>query len=370
VEQIPEIDLTPITAATLFLPIPTTDPLTTLLTKYIPDAELRPHRDLSGDWHRTDFHTLVMTNSWRALATMARDRIVYANNHDWNLILGLWHIRLTCLARLRLFNQTIAECSNLYVVLNDVEPESAREFVFNQILPFELEVLHARIRYWEGNSFGYLDSLSLILRKCKLKCKSADETTLPTWKERAARICLIIASQLLEMKSHAAASKLLTPLCTSSPELRSAVARIYLQAGQIEIAGKHVAIVEQDPLASETTKLLNRALLSVARGDWQDALARLEQLIAKDPENAMIANNLAVAYLTVGRVREATDILEHTLKTDPGAVTAAEPLLFNLSTLYELRSATVTDKKRDLLIEVAKWSGDGIRTTCLKLPSL
>lgn len=39
------------------------------------------------------------------------------------------------------------------------------------------------------------------------------------------------------------------------------------------------------------------------------------------------------------------------------------------ATLYELRSATAMDKKRDLLVEVAKWSGDGLKTNCLKMPS-
>ena len=38
------------------------------------------------------------------------------------------------------------------------------------------------------------------------------------------------------------------------------------------------------------------------------------------------------------------------------------------ATLYELRSHTVMEKKRALLIEVAKWSGDGLRPTALKLP--
>lgn len=38
------------------------------------------------------------------------------------------------------------------------------------------------------------------------------------------------------------------------------------------------------------------------------------------------------------------------------------------ATLYELRSTAAIDKKRGLLIEVAKWSGDGLRTSCLKMP--
>ena len=41
---------------------------------------------------------------------------------------------------------------------------------------------------------------------------------------------------------------------------------------------------------------------------------------------------------------------------------------FGLTTLYELRSMTRFEKK-ELLIEVAKWSGDGPKTHCLKMPA-
>ena len=69
----------------------------------------------------------------------------------------------------------------------------------------------------------------------------------------------------------------------------------------------------------------------------------------------------------------------------PATIVTAEPFLFNLcechhsylvfmtdvpiATLYELRSAAGADKKRELLVAVAKWAGDGLRTTCLKLPT-
>ena len=39
------------------------------------------------------------------------------------------------------------------------------------------------------------------------------------------------------------------------------------------------------------------------------------------------------------------------------------------ATLYELRYANAIDRKRELLVEVAKWSGDGLKTSCLKLPT-
>ena len=115
----------------------------------------------------------------------------------------LWYLRLASLARLRLYNQTSVECTNLFVVLNGIEPPEAREYVFNRILPFELEVMQTRLKYWSGDHMGYLDALNALLNKCRTKARSAasgDVTTIPMWKERGARICLIIASQMVEMK--------------------------------------------------------------------------------------------------------------------------------------------------------------------------
>jgi hypothetical protein len=109
---------------------------------------------------------------------------------------------LSCLARLRLFNQTSAECTNLFTVLNAIEPPDTREFVFERLLPFELEVMQTRLRYWAGDHMGYLDVLNALLKKCRTKCRQSgnDPTLVPMWKERGARVCLIIASQLVEMK--------------------------------------------------------------------------------------------------------------------------------------------------------------------------
>ena len=49
---------------------------------------------------------------------------------------------------------------------------------------------------------GYLDALYVLLKKCRMKCRQSgnDPTLVPMWKERGARVCLIIASQLVEMK--------------------------------------------------------------------------------------------------------------------------------------------------------------------------
>lgn len=65
-------------------------------------------------------------------------------------------------------------------------------------------MLHARLKYWTGDHMGYLDALAGLLGLCKTKARAAnakaDSMTAGMWKERGARICLIMASQLIEMK--------------------------------------------------------------------------------------------------------------------------------------------------------------------------
>ncbi|KAI0953947.1 hypothetical protein AcW1_006737 [Taiwanofungus camphoratus] len=374
-DEAPQLYLPGLTLPTMFLPIPNTDPITVLLTKYI-SPDRRPARDLTGNWQGADFHTLVMTNSWRALARMARDRIVEADPEDLALVLSLWYLRLSCLARLRLFNQTSAECTNLFAVLNAVEPAASRQWLFDKILPFELEVLYAKLKYWAGDHMGYLDALSALLKRCKAKARQAkaDAAGAGMWQERGARVCLIIASQLIEMNDLAAAAKLLEPLCKqgdgpTSPYVQSAVGRVYIQGGCIGMAAKHFTAVAEDPTADSSLKAMNKALLASADGDWPRATEVLQEILAADPENYIAINNLSVALLSQGKLQESIQLLEDAIKASPSTTLMAEPLLFNISTMYELHSTAGIDQKRELLIEVAKWAGDGLRTTCLKMPT-
>jgi len=175
------------------------------------------------------------------------------------------------------------------------------------------------------------------------------------------------------VKDFAAAVHLLEPLAmqgsTSTSALRSAIARIYLRAGYISKASEHFAVVKADPEATQITKDMNDAFLASAEGDWQRTTEILKNLLANDPDNFVAINHLSVALLSQGNIKESIDVLEAALQSSPSTVVVAEPFLFNLSTLYELRSATAAEKKRDLLVEVAKWSGDGLKVACLKMPS-
>ncbi|KAG9313065.1 hypothetical protein JVU11DRAFT_6505 [Chiua virens] len=208
----------------------------------------------------------------------------------------------------------------------------------------------------------------------------AAEANLSMWLERVARVCLILASQMIEMNDYQAAINLLAPLCTQrtaptlqptpSPELHAALARIYILSGNLAKAEEHFSIAASAAANAESDAfMMNAALMATASGDWPRAEEALTDLVAKQPENFTAMNNLAVTLLCQGRIKKGIDLLETALKTSPSSVVVAEPFLFNLSTMYELRSTAAIDKKRELLIEVAKWSGDGLKTSCLKMPS-
>lgn len=102
------------------------------------------------------------------------------------------------LSRLHFFNQAATECCSLFSILDGSHPHEMHAYIYEHIVPFELEVLKTCIAYWEGDVLSYLDTLLVLLRRCKSAAGSPEETSM--WKERAARILLIQASQLLEMK--------------------------------------------------------------------------------------------------------------------------------------------------------------------------
>ncbi|KAH8116437.1 hypothetical protein DFH11DRAFT_1580573 [Phellopilus nigrolimitatus] len=254
-----------------------------------------------------------MTNNWRALARMARDRIVSSTARDVELILN-----------------AAAECENLFSVLATIEPPTARAYVLARLLPFELEVLRARCAYWAGDHIGYLDDMSALLRRCRSSARAArDPAEQAMWKERGARMSLIVASQLVEMKVRVQTAVL---FCTNSaaPALRSAIARIYLQGGFLAAAAAHFDAVDVDPDAESTLKDMNAIVRAAAEGNWQAAAARARALLEREPENVAAINNYAVALLGMGRVKEGIQILADALQASPSATTTTEPYLFNL----------------------------------------
>ncbi|KAG9114915.1 hypothetical protein FRC07_007585 [Ceratobasidium sp. 392] len=285
-----EIVVQGINHPSLFLPIPATDPLNALLSKYIP-LEARPQRDLVGRYEEQTLDALVMSNSWRALARMAKDQIVGSPESDTVMILDLWSLRLSSLARMRLFNQATAECSNLYSVLGTVSPPSA----LRRIVPYELDVLHARAMYWAGDIRGYLDELVRLTRMCKRATRAGGGVKAAVgsvWAERGVRTGMLIVTQLVELQDYVGALSILRPLADSpnaSPELVFALARIMMESGDSGSAHALSTRVTASPNADEVTQALTRALEAAMLGRWEEAEEVLRKALQVEKDNAVVS---------------------------------------------------------------------------------
>lgn len=109
------------------------------------------------------------------------------------------------------------------------------------------------------------------------------------------RLLIFFFFLLLSKKDFTAATALLEPLATQQPpsssyELRSALGRVYLQAGQLDQAELHFAAVaapaggDSDVVVPETTKALNAAFMASARGEWDEAGKILRGLLEEAQE--------------------------------------------------------------------------------------
>ncbi|ELU44285.1 hypothetical protein AG1IA_01692 [Rhizoctonia solani AG-1 IA] len=356
---------------TLFLPLPTTDPLNALLSKHIP-AEARPHRDLVGRYEEQTLETLVVCS----MIFPKHGSLLMAGHSDVKQLACIGangerpncrdsfcrhdagtRCKLTSLARMRLFNQATAECSNLYSVLNAISPPSVRR----QIVPYELDVFYARTIYWSGDLKGYLDELTRLIRLCKSMARRDEKPgSWGIWTERGMRTGMMVVTQLIEMQDYPGALSILRPLAIAPKapsETRFALARIMMEAGDTKSVKLTLEGVETDAI----TQALEAAML----GRWEEAEEMLRKAHEDEKENGVVSRFGPCHSFT----DEAIALLESMLKVSPASFVAVEPFLYNLATLYELRSNAAADRKRNMLREVAQWGGDGIKTSALKLPS-
>src|SRR5262245_12819949 len=117
-----------------------------------------------------------MMNSWRAIAKFARDRLVAASPGQVQAILEVrtfpfaryksypcslphqfWTLRLTSLARLRLYNHATAETMALFSAISAIKPPEAQKHVL-ELIPLDLQLARARVRYWANDHMGYIDA--------------------------------------------------------------------------------------------------------------------------------------------------------------------------------------------------------------------
>ncbi|KAJ1555302.1 Trafficking protein particle complex subunit 12, partial [Cladochytrium tenue] len=433
------------TDSATFLPLPAGDAVADAVTRAFPaggamaaTATAARHSALltAADAERVHglrraLAALLRARAWRAAAELARVRLVGLAAVDTvavapadlpsaaqalvDDIMQLWLVRLVALERLRRADIARAELGRL----GDLDASALRYDAHPQLFPptstaaalsgsmvsFELRVFAARLPALLGSpadAVARLYRLVLEAKRATLACRpdvgTADVDAGAQWCARASQLQLLIATLYADMKDFRLALAVLDGVAHThphDPDLHSALARLYLQYGNVDAARRcfdHVelllapasgpadaiAVDATDPAtdsAAAATALprrpdlvhANRAFAAMSAGEWASARGHLFAQLDARPGRAGAASNLAAAQLYAGSVGRALASLE-SLAVELPAVAANSPhVLFNLATLFDLVDASADRKRRALVGVVAPAAGDDLDPACLKL---
>ncbi|KAG0274190.1 Trafficking protein particle complex subunit 12 [Linnemannia exigua] len=396
-------------AHNMFHEITMTDAMNDLMVKHIP-ADQRVLRDWSGlteaeqrQASRSEIlHELTINNSWRAMTRYTRSQILMTPSEYILELINLWYARLLALVKLGQYEMAQAELDqlgDLYGPQYRYENYAPDSFAIQGIqsleqphgdgirrgcmVPFEMFILKARLQGYLGDIYEAIDQLyELIMRSKKFEaiCQVSDDLIgIKQWQDIAGQLHLMVLNYLVELKDYPTATKHARDLSRKYPHdvnFQSGLGRLYLQLGDLVRAEEvfkevdtmvksHHSEAEQAHFCLQLT--MNRALLAVTQGQWLVAKAAFEEVLAQEPENLAATNNLAVCELYAGQLNEAIPRVEKLMFAYPTSAGTSEPLVFNMATLYELRTEGSFRKKQQVMVEVSKWAGDQFNVSMFKI---
>ncbi|KPJ14161.1 Tetratricopeptide repeat protein 15 [Papilio machaon] len=276
----------------------------------------------------------------------------------------------------------------LYVMLDIIQrfyPE-AYENRTGSLVPFSLRLLIAELPGHVGKPEEAADRLYVMLDIIQRMLsnlqqgKSEDGSGTITEPDKLESIRLWTGRQtrVLHSIDYRLASKILVSLekQASSPAqkraLSSALCRLWLLAGHLKAAMLHLEDARETRHhlcpTPDVREYVDLGLIDIAYGKYQDAYNNFARAAEQEPTNIMVANNLSVCLLYMGRLKEAIAVLQKAINSDPERG-LNESLLINLCTLYELESSKTNEKKLNLLRMLCKHKSDTIPNVleCLKL---
>ncbi|KAF2731747.1 hypothetical protein EJ04DRAFT_544986 [Polyplosphaeria fusca] len=307
--------------------------------------------------------SLLATGHYRLAAIAAARNIVQAPSAaDHDTLFHLLHVRLACLCLVHEHSLAAQESK----VLGDLNSFFYRHpFTNAHLVPWALRVLAVRLAAlgygeWRKGIMGYYE----LARECRediIRADSEEEKAL--WRVRLRDCGVRVANVLVEMGELEGAGHHLHTLSTpadvaSSPEAKETLlmeALVWLRIGDIRAA--RLCLSTASSISSPT--LLDQALqalIQLANSEYTAAASSFQALHQEYPDDAMIAQNLAVALLYTGRIAEARDLLTEITDTSP----PFHSLMFNLSTIYELCTERNRERKVALAEKMAARKGDGV----------
>ncbi|KAH7088150.1 hypothetical protein FB567DRAFT_548242 [Paraphoma chrysanthemicola] len=307
----------------------------------------------------TPLSTLLYTGHYRLAAISAARSIVTGSPSDHSTLLHLLHTRLACLCLLNLHALAAQESK----VLGDLSSAYYRHPLTGaHLVPWDLRVLCVRLAAlgygeWRKGVMGYFE----LARECRemLVKSTTPDAEKATWRKRLRECGVRVASVLVEMDDLEGAGRHLATLSpptasdtdpgedddTSDINIRIMETLVWLRVGDISSARRSLSHTTTPSSPQNLIPATLSALLHLADSDFPAATSAFQALHTQYPNDAMIAQNLAVCLVYTGRIAEAKHLLEGLVGSGP----AFHAMVFNLSTVYEL----CTERNRDRKVELA-----------------
>ncbi|XP_042142600.1 trafficking protein particle complex subunit 12 [Ixodes scapularis] len=309
--------------------------------------------------------------------------------------LQLWYTRLALFVKLRKFALAEVEAE----AFGDLDrPDLYYEFYPDSypgkrgsMVPFAFRLLLAELPQFQGNHSTALNALYKLLNivhhilanltngvteggSLLDMSEHVRQASMKLWEDRECRVYFAILNCVLSQKDFVVAIKVARILLEKNSgrkaQLYSAIGRIYLQLGDVDMAQSHFHKAEllyyNMGLEGRLEVLINKGMMALAQNSYSDAYHFYEEASKLQPKNPLFVNNMAVCLLYLGRLGDSVSLLEATVRTDP-SLCLHEGFLFNVCTLYELQSSEAGTRKRAMLRLVGRHAGDGFNAASLKM---
>lgn len=181
-----------------------------------------------------------------------------------------------------------------------------------------------------------------------------DDSAFKLWKDRLSDLGLKVANELVEMGELETAQRHLDTLssATTADDISATdkmcirKTLLWLKIGDTQAAKKCLATSSTADESTNLQRQVLEALVHFSASDFSSAVSALQALAEKYPSNPLIKHNLAIAYLYNNNVVLASETLEALVTEDE---VLFPTLLFNLSTVYELRTERARQRKLELV---------------------
>ncbi|THW23193.1 hypothetical protein D6D23_05759, partial [Aureobasidium pullulans] len=353
-----QLDLSLLLRPSLYAPVPTTQIATPFL-----DASHQPAPD-------TDLETLLSHRRFIHAADKATDILTSGSISPSNTqqILQLLYTRFACLV---LCNQSTLAAKEAKPLSDLLARESStytrphREIFLEQI-PWPLRLLLLKLQVL-GTADAHrraIMGLYALSSECRTLAQKArvekDEEAFKMWKTRLSDLGIRVAGELVEMGELETARRHLAtlepePATTEAEMLEMCIRKtlLLLKIGDTQAAEECLATStsssESQTHTDENLLIQQRvlsALTSLCTSSPTTAVTQLQSLATTYPSNPLILHNLAIANIYSNNVSTASSILE-SLVSETEIVFPT--LLFNLSTVFELRTERARERKLGLV---------------------